>query len=380
MTRKYAHKLFSALLIFTFSFSGLGPSLNSSAHAADDTASIRDASAGFEIKPMKISQDIKVRVSRASPDTELVLLPEQIITEVPAGLTPEQIAKDGLTAKEVAEFREIKRDILESTLRATLSPDFNGTGGTNGSDAYALVPKGGSVSVSYQAYNPITQTLTAPDVNGQAPTKKKLISRLVGFVKAMNEAIILSTYREFKNYRKAIKTNGKKMDEVGLSVNLKVELQIGIGGLSYAKTGALVLDLGYNRRDHAIMFRTGWRKEGLSGGMAFPAVKFEMRSYQLNSQAVADPKAKGHAWYPPAVPLVSLVLDSSDRYMAQGIVLSVNAGDLIPGGSFMNSVNEFEEIEQRRVLFKIPDRIFDFYNRAIKKLLGRPTSCAGVFS
>lgn len=306
-------------------------------------------------------------------------------------LTAEYVKRDLITESEAQTLNEVRREVLQTTLRAALSEEFSGTLIANSSEGYVVTPSeaytAGEASVTF---NPIVSILQAPETPvstdpaaqaGEQVPRSKFVARLKAFARFLNEAIIRSTVREFHSLKKHSKTVAHQADEVGISLNFKIELQLGVGSFNFSHNRGLVLDVGYNRKSHLVSLRTGMRQEQLGDGIGLPGVKFEVRRYMsVTDNGASKPVSAGHAWYPPAIPGLSLVVDSSDRYLAHGLAFGAGADILIPGTFLLNAVNDWKETEKRVTLFRIPDSVFEMYKTVVDTLLRRPRTCQAIFS
>lgn len=339
----------------------------------------------WKLKNVSLSKAIRVSPkSKAIGSADVVTLDGGESFEIQNDLTAAYVQKELITESEAQSLNEVRREVLETTLRASLAPEFSGSMIAGSSEAYSLMPAEALTPNSATiSFNPIKSVLEASEESA-VPAKvgrKKFVERLKAFARFLNEAIIRSTVREFHSHRKQLKEVSAKADEVGLSLNFKVELQLGVGSFNFSRNGALVLDVGYNRKSHLVSLRTGLRKEHLGDGIGLPGVKVEIRRYQsVTDVGGKQPVSVGHAWYPPAIPGLSLVVDSSDRYLAHGLAFGAGADILIPGTFLLNAVNDFNETEKRVTLFRIPDRVFDMYRTVVDTLMRRPRSCQAVFS
>ena len=120
----------------------------------------------------------------------------------------------------------------------------------------------------------------------------------------------------------------------------------------------MVISIGYSKAIGRIVFRKGYRKESMGEGMAMSVgVKVEVRFYRRHEGAV---RIEGSSWYPPFIPIMSLVADSSPGYSSEGIAFGFNVADVIPGTYLMNTVNRFVEIDSVHPIgFNVPSNWAD---------------------
>ncbi len=337
----------------------------------------------------KLSRSVKVRSKKAragvastSAPVDVITLDSQTEIEIPSGFETAAVQRNEITADEAREIESIRHEILETTLQASLSENFNGTLIASNSEAYSIAPNSNVVNGDYQrSFNPVLSVLSASESNpAEQVPRSKFLARIKAFGRFLNEAIFISTAREFRNHRKQLKEVSPKADEIGLSLNFKVELQLGVGSFNFSRNGGVVLDVGYNRKTHLVSLRTGIRREQLGDGIGLPGVKFEVRRYKsISGIGKENPVSIGHAWYPPGVPGLSVVVDSSDRYIAHGLAFGAGADIVLVGTFLLNAVNEFRETEKRVTLFRVPDQVFKIYRDMVDLLLFRPRTCRAVF-
>ena len=188
--------------------------------------------------------------------------------------------------------------------------------------------------------------------------KKTVMEKFKTFFSFINRAVVLSTRDAYKEYR-AMRTLQKgKTAEWGIQVVFKPEVQVGVGSVNITRNLPLVISIGYNKTLGRVVFRKGYRKEGMGEGSAMSVgAKVEVRFYRRHEGAV---RIEGSSWYPPFIPMVSLVADSSPGFSSEGIAFGLNIADVIPGSYLMNTVNRFVEMDSVHTIgFNVPSNWAD---------------------
>ncbi|MES2857490.1 MAG: hypothetical protein V4692_16585 [Bdellovibrionota bacterium] len=235
------------------------------------------------------------------------------------------------------EIQNARREVVSASLKAVLSGKLSGPMMIRGDRGVVL-----TFTDVFKKSQGITEANPLEEV-------RKNKSKLKKFAEMANEAVITSTMHAAKNYETASHEMDGRVVEAGLSLNFKIELQLGIGGLNLSKCGAAKFEIGYNHAKRQIVFHYGWRTEKQAGGISTPSIKFEPRIYQMIDLEEKSNEFTGKAWYPPTpIPGVSFVFDSSGPYRAQGLVIGLTAGDWV-GLSLVNTEQEFSEVQKTKV-------------------------------
>jgi hypothetical protein len=105
-----------------------------------------------------------------------------------------------------------------------------------------------------------------------------------------------------------------------------------------------------------MIIRLARRTEEMDSGSAFSAgPKVEVRGWvKKHVQATESGAVAGKTWYPPSLPIVGLVADTTAGYSEVGVVFGLNVSDFIPGSTFINTVNNFTETEKTFRFMKEP--------------------------
>ncbi|MBL7688568.1 MAG: hypothetical protein JNJ49_11075 [Bdellovibrionaceae bacterium] len=264
----------------------------------------------------------------------------------------------GLSPKDETAAREEAARILDTSIELALE----------GRLAENSVVEGGRVAtvVLNQEWAATQGVGEVNPAQGQIPGAEVLnprasqgvISKFKAFFSFLNRAIVLSTRDAYKEYR-AMRTLQKgKTAEWGIQVVFKPEVQVGVGSVNITRNLPLVISIGYNKTLGRVVFRKGYRKEGMGEGSAMSVgAKVEVRFYRRHEGAV---RIEGSSWYPPFIPIMSLVADSSPGYSSEGIAFGFNIADVIPGTYLMNTVNRFVEIDSVHTIgFNVPSNWAD---------------------
>lgn len=182
---------------------------------------------------------------------------------------------------------------------------------------------------------------------------RPVLEKFKSFFSFLNKAVILSTRDAYKEYRAMRQIQKGKTAEWGIQIVFKPEVQVGMGSINITRNLPLVISIGYNRTLGRVVFRKGYRKEGMGEGLAMSiGAKVEFRFYRRHEGAV---RIEGSSWYPPSIPMLSLVADSSPGYSSLGIAFGINIADLIPGTYLVNTVNRFVEFDSiHTIALKLP--------------------------
>lgn len=194
------------------------------------------------------------------------------------------------------------------------------------------------------------------------PSGKSAHARVTKIFQFVRDAIYTSTVEAYRVHRATRNDLQSRVQEWGIQIAFRGEIQIGIGNLNVTRNFPLLLSIGFNREKRTIVFRRGIRTEKMAGGTALSVGgKFELRFYRLvaDTAKAADPRAgyagvRGQSWYPPSIPVLSPVMDSAPGYQSVGIAFGLNVSDFLPGMYLLNTVTSFQE-EQRVYSAAIPE-------------------------
>jgi hypothetical protein len=254
--------------------------------------------------------------------------------------TGEAQAFEALSPNVQNELQSARREVITASVKAILSGRLTGPAMMQGDRGVVI-----SLSDDYLRGKKIT-TVEPTQAARANPSK------LVQFAKMASEAVFTSTLLSAKNYGKASSEMSGNVIEAGISLNFKIELSLGLGGLNFSKNAGLLIEIGYNHKTHQVVFHYAQRKEKQSGGVSSPSVKAEIRLYQMTDHEELHSEFAGKSWYPPAIPLISAVLDSGGPYRAQGLVFGFTAGDWV-GLSVVNTENDYDEVQETKVLMTV---------------------------
>lgn len=291
---------------------------------------------------VQLNSEIRVEAD-VKPGVDRLYLPQGDSLEVPSRQSAHPDVKefDKLGAADQKALHQTRRDILLAATRMLFAKRLSSVSVVDGERAVHLVPEAKSVEAAQlQALHPIEDSL------GVDPSEPKA-GKVKQFLRFLNEAILLSTYEAAKsNWANRHALRGLT-NEFGLQITLKAEFQLGIGRYNVLKNLPLMLSFGYRRDTREVMIRGGTRQEVMSGGTAISAgVKIEIRHYRrISGGDKGALQVEGISWYPPALPMISAVADSSPTYRSSGLVFGLNLADLIPGLYFVNTVNQFSDKE-----------------------------------
>jgi hypothetical protein len=292
-----------------------------------------------------LSTDVRIEADPSNAAREFLHLPDGERVVLENALDPKSKAAaihQTLSDTERTELRRIRQDLVVAIARMAIAKRLTSVSIVSGEKARHLAPN--EDSLQQKNLTPLNLMADVLSVGGEEPAKQ--VGKLKTFLKFVNEAILLSTYQAGKDF---VANRGElkgRTNEFGLQITLKAEFQFGMGKINITKNFPFVLSLGYKRDTRQILIRVGRRSESMTGGTAFSAgLKVEVRKYSMISTS-AEPQrltVEGVSWYPPSIPMMSLVADTSHTYRSMGMVFGVNLADLIPGMYFVNTVNGFSE-------------------------------------
>lgn len=286
---------------------------------------------------VSLSNEVKIQID-GETGVETLLLPDgqKVDLDTKATASSDAAAFDQLSAKEKEDLHESRRSMMVAIARMVWAKKFSSVAIVQDERAAYLAPTAESIEKSgLEVSTPLENALGVGE---------KRDGRLKNFLKMLNEAILLSTFRAGKDHWENRKEMKGLANEFGVQITLKGEFQFGLGSINITRNLPIVLGLGYRRDTREVMIRVGRRQESMSGGTAFSAgVKVELRKYQRVHPTVEGIQIEGASWYPPSLPMVSLVGDAGAHYRSVGVVFGVNAADLVPGLYFVNTVNGFKD-------------------------------------
>lgn len=358
----------------------LGASMATAA-TPEEIATAKYASAWKLTQPMKLAASISMGPNYANPTYFLHLKNGEVID-----LPPQTLANlSGLTNNELRDAAEQTRVILEGVSNILLSAQNANYAVVRDKYVVAITPdqlwlKGGG----YKSFDPLTVVgeenplgLSEADVvlpgddatalSNESQTKESRLRRVYSFLR---DAVYISTIKAFKNHRAGNDSMKGTIQEWGIQIAFRGELQLGIGKRNFTRNFPMMLSIGYNRAKRTMVFRRGYRKETMADGVGMLAGwKIEFRRYRLFADGAdaADPrpnyaKLKGQSWYPPSIPVFSPVADSAPGYQSEGFAIGASIQNMIvPQTLFfdipmalLNTVTSFEET-QRVYSAPIPD-------------------------
>lgn len=343
-----------------------------------------ESALSWHLQDVSLSKDVRIEAGEGlRPDTLYLPGGEKVVLEKELSNGIDAAAYEKLTTEQKQIIQRTRRDLMLGVSRMVLEQRLSSVSLIKDDKAVHLVPTEASVaSADLVRLNPIE------DAVGVGPNGRiQQDGRLKSFLKMLNEAILLSTYRAARHHWDNRQSLRGLTNEFGLQITLKAEFQFGMGPYNITKNLPMVLGLGYKRDTREIMIRVGRRVEKMDGGSAISAgVKVELRKYSRISSSKGSVNVQGVTWYPPSVPMVSFVGDAGPNYRSAGLVFGLNAADLIPGLYFVNTVNTFTDHE----IFVKSVRLPALPNWAIKasetlKKWAKPTpvvplSCGSVFA
>ena len=215
---------------------------------------------------------------------------------------------------------------------------------------------------NHDAYKPMPKNLSA-------------IGRLTRLVKLAWQFVFIETIHAGIDYYKQIGRVSPKFTEFGIAVDFKIEPQVFIGKFNptqkvrlLSRNYALFFEISYSKTQHRVMVRTRFRREKGAGGLGLPGAKAEVKVFQSDETHMPY---RGKSWYPISPPVLSLVLDSSDHYFAQGFTVGVNSGDLIPGSTLTNTFTDFAQGENLIKFEEVPQAVVETFVRTANGILPR---------
>jgi hypothetical protein len=339
-------------------------------------------------KPSSVEVETSIRVesmSQGEKQIEIVTLPNGESFEIPVDLESSDVRSAHLTPEELIEARDQSREVLELTLRAIQSDEFNGEMVLGQSaEAVSLLPSVNGEVV--KTINPFKRLFAFNhEVYQPMPSGMKLAPRMERFAQMAWQFIFVETLHAGINYYKQLRDARSRFNEYGLSFDLKVEPQIFIAKFNptqrvkaLRRNYAFSIEIAYSRTLHRVVLHTRLRREKGSGGLGLPALKAELKVFQ--SAGTKDAHG-GESWYPVSPPLVSFVLDKSKNYFAQGITFGFNTGDLIPFSTLTNTFTKYEQVQDPDLgLLQVPQMALGALDEAAHKVFHRrPNMCSQLF-
>lgn len=332
-----------------------------------------------------LDQGVQILPATAESSDILILSPSmRIDLETQILGDPNWAFYQSLSAAQKADFDQARRDMVLAAARLAASGRLESLSLVRDDQALVLAPD--EESLKEKKLAPLRPMETVLGLSDKSQVKERA-SGLRSLLKTLNEAILVSTYRAAKEYFQNGKTLKGLTNEFGLQVTLKAEFQFGLGRINITKNLPIVISLGYRKDTREVLLGLGRRSEVMSGGSAFSAgVKVELRKYSRISSTRGTAQVEGVSWYPPALPMLSLVGDHGANYRSAGIVFGLNVADLIPGLYFVNTVNEFEDREIFVGSIRVPaiSSWIHHGKRALNRLwrapVSVPISCSQIFA
>ncbi|HRO67948.1 MAG TPA: hypothetical protein PL182_10325, partial [Pseudobdellovibrionaceae bacterium] len=343
-----------------------------------------ESALSWRLQEISLSKDVRLEVDEgARHDTLHLPNGEKISLETRLQGGPDAAAFENLTADQKQIIQRTRRDLMLSVSRMALERRLSSLSLVKDDKAVHLAPTDASVAAAdLIRLNPLEEAI---GIGPDGEIKKD--GRFKSFLKMMNEAILLSTYRAARQHWENRRSLKGLTNEFGIQITLKAEFQFGMGPYNITKNLPVVLGLGYRRDTREVMIRVGRRVEKMDGGSAISAgVKVELRKYSRIGSSKGSVNVQGVTWYPPSIPMVSLVGDAAPNYRSMGLVFGLNAADLIPGLYFVNTVNAFTDHEIFVKSVRVPAlpswilRASETLKKMVKPTPVRPPVCGAVFA
>lgn len=317
--------------------------------------------------------EVSVQVSHnALKPTYRMKLPNGEVLDLPQS-TP--VVTRGLSPQDLSMAAEDTRVVLKAVAQV-IEGCANCASGTVDEDGFARameVEKMWAAMQKLRGFDPIHDAING-EVSGRETSAAIIASRdkavavqtyrqrLQNFWQFVRDAVYTSTIEAYRVHRAHHAQMKGHIQEWGIQFALRAEIQVGIGKFSITKNYPMLFNFGYNRVKKSLVFRRSIRSEKMAGGTAFSVGgKVEIKFYRASADQLdaADERAgyaaaHGQSWYPPSLPMISLVFDSAPGYQGEGLAFGFNLADLIPGAYLMNTVTSYKE-EQRVYSTPLPE-------------------------
>ncbi len=310
----------------------------------------------WENKSIQLPSDVRIEsVASSNKDTLILSEAQRVqIDKFPTN-SEDYTSYRNLSDENKTSIQRIRRDVVLALAKLSLKGKLNSLSIVQGNKAVHVEPNQKSLDdADLTLVDPIDNALGLDSTN--LVTYRSKNSKLKSFLKMLNEAVLLSTFKSIKHHSESRTYMKKHSNEVGISIVFKAEFQFGIGDFNITKNLPININIGYKRDTREVIVSVGQRVERMNAGTAFSAgVKLELKKYSsINSpeDTIAD---VGTAWYPPSIPVLSMVGDSSPRTHATGVVFGLNVADLVPGLYFLNTVNAYSDRKLYVKHIKLPD-------------------------
>lgn len=313
----------------------------------------------WQIEEVKLPTNVKIEESPNSDKDVLWLSPEDrvYIDKHPTNAT-DFTSYRNLSLADKTAFQKARRSIVLALTKLSLKNRLRSVSIVKGNKAAQVTPTLRSLELSNLVLvDPIAGALDLNDPN--VTTYRNKTSKLKAFLRMMNEAVILSTFKSIKQHSENRTYIRKYSNEVGIQIVFKAEFQFGMGDVNITKNLPITLNIGYRKDTGEVLISVEQRSERMDAGTAFSAgLKVELKKYSKVNvpEDIADNFSNvGTTWYPPSIPMLSFVGDSSPVRNAAGIVFGINLADLIPGLYFINTSNNYSDRKIYSKSIKIPN-------------------------
>lgn len=313
----------------------------------------------LQTENIQLPADVKIEQSTSADKDVLWLSPEDrvYLNNQPNDSTNFTSYRN-LNPEDKTAFQKARRSIVLALTKLSLKNRLRSVSVVKGNKAAQVTPTQSSLeSSNLVLVDPIASALDLNDQN--VITYRNKTSKLKAFLRMMNEAVILSTFKSIQQHSENRKYVRKYSNEVGIQIVFKAEFQFGVGDINITKNLPITFNIGYRRDTGEVLISVEQRSERMDAGTAFSAgVKFELKKYSkvnVPEDLAASISNVGTTWYPPSIPMLSFVGDSSPTRNAAGIVFGINLADLIPGLYFINTSNNYFDRKVYSKSIKIPN-------------------------
>ncbi|MBX3041497.1 MAG: hypothetical protein KF789_12390, partial [Bdellovibrionaceae bacterium] len=204
----------------------------------------QESALSWQLQEVSLSKDIRIESGEGSrQDTLFLPNGEKITLENRLKDGPDAAAYEKLSVEQKAIIQQTRRDLMLGVSRMVLEHRLSSISLIKDNKAVHLVPNEASVAAAdLVRLNPIEDAVGV-GTNGQVQKD----GRLKSFLKMLNEAILLSTYRAARHHWENRQSLRGLTNEFGIQITLKAEFQFGLGAYNITKNLPLVLGIGYKR-------------------------------------------------------------------------------------------------------------------------------------